>query len=128
MIVMNHCDSPPTFHGDLGQFAWIHMMVAFPSVASSASSWLACTTLKVVLDHYLIQMILDLDPHRNWVTHVPHWVMTNWKAFSWVLHNKLGLFLEDLVDSTEAINHCVMHLMTLIQRMINTITPKKWGC
>ena len=45
MIVLNHSDSPPTFHGDWGQPTWIDVMAASHSVASPASQVGLCAHL-----------------------------------------------------------------------------------
>ena len=66
MLVLNHSDSPPTFHGDWGQPTWIDVTAASPSVASRTTSWSVRTSLEVASDHHLIQTILDLgDFHRS---------------------------------------------------------------
>ena len=72
MIVLNHSESPPTFHGHWGQPTWINVMIVSPSVASHATIWSVCTSLEVASHHYLIQTVLDLEPRRIRVRHIPN--------------------------------------------------------
>ena len=128
MLVLNHSDSPPTFHGDWGQPTWIDVMAASPSVASRATSWSVRTSIEVASDHYLLQTVLDLEPHRFRVRRIPDWVRTDWRAFSRVLQGSLGLLPEGSLDSAEDIDRCVMHVTKSIQRTITLVTPTKRVC
>ena len=128
MLVLNHSDSPPTFHGDWGQPTWIDVTAASPSVASHATSWSVRTSIEVASDHYLLQTVLDLEPHRFRVRRIPDWVRTDWRAFSKVLQGSLGLLPEGSLDSAEDIDRCVMHVTKSIQRTITLVTPTKRVC
>ena len=128
MLVLNHSDSPPTFHGDWGQPTWIDVTAASPSVASRATSWSVRTSIEVASDHYLLQTVLDLEPHKFRVRRIPDWVRTDWRAFSRVLQGSLGLLPEGSLDSAEDIDCCVMHMTKSIQRTITLVTPTKRVC
>ena len=104
------------------------MMETSLSVASYGTSWSVRTSFEVASDHHLIQTILDLEPHRIHVRHIPDWVRTDWRAFSRVLQGSLGLLPEGPLDSAEDINHCVLHLTTSIHRTTMTVTPTKRVC
>ena len=73
LIVVNHCDSPPTFYGDRGQRSWIDIIVASPALVAHIVDWKVDTANDVASDHRLIVTRIMGKPQRAIVRHQPNW-------------------------------------------------------
>ena len=89
LLVVNHCDPPPTFLGDRGQTSWIDITAASPALAARIVDWRVDTSVEVASDHRLIMTRIWGKPQKAVVRQRPSWRDVDWVNFSRHLRGEL---------------------------------------